>query len=165
MDSPSPICLLDRVRNKIRLKHYSLRTEQTYVDWIKRFILFHGKRHPSELGAEEVEAFLTHLAVAGQVAASTQNQAKSALLFLYQVVLEVELPWLDQVEKAKTPTAAAFPWTPRCASRPQTGRGWSDCCVTAPARRSPWNGCSNGMPSTCSTKPANRVLAAVARRS
>ncbi len=66
MDSPRPINLLDRVRNKIRLKHYSLRTEQTYVDWIKRFILFHGMRHPSELGAEEVEAFLTHLAVAGQ---------------------------------------------------------------------------------------------------
>jgi len=66
MESPSPINLLDRVRNKIHRKHYSLRTEQTYVDWIKRFILFHGMRHPSELGAEEVEAFLTHLAVAGQ---------------------------------------------------------------------------------------------------
>ena len=141
MDSPRPINLLDRVRNKIRLKHYSLRTEQTYVDWIKRFILFHGKRHPSELGAEEVEAFLTHLAVAGQVAASTQNQAKRALLFLYQVVLEVELPWLDQVEKAKTPTVAGFPSTRRYASRPLTARGASDCCGTAPAHRSRWNGC------------------------
>ena len=85
------------------LKHYSLRTEQAYLDWIKRFILHFGKRHPRELGAPEVEAFLTHLAVAGKVAASTQNQAKSALLFLYREVLEIELPWLDNVERAKTP--------------------------------------------------------------
>lgn len=79
--------LLDQVRGKIRLKHHSIRTEQAYVDWIKRFILHHGKRHPRELGAEEVEAFLTHLAVAGKVAAATQNQAKSALLFLYKELL------------------------------------------------------------------------------
>jgi integrase len=95
--------LLDRVRDKIRLKHYSLRTEQAYVDWIKRFILHHGKRHPGDMGAAEVEAFLTHLAVAGKVAASTQNQAKSALLFLYREVLESELPWLDGIESAKAP--------------------------------------------------------------
>jgi len=95
--------LLDQVRGKIRLKHYSIRTEQAYVDWIKRFILHFGKRHPRELGAAEVEAFLTHLAVAGKVAASTQNQAKSALLFLYKEVLEAELPWLDNVERAKAP--------------------------------------------------------------
>ena len=95
--------LLDQVRGKIRLKHYSLRTEQAYADWIKRYILFHGKRHPKEMGAAEVEAFLTHLAVAGKVAASTQNQAKSALLFLYKEVLGVELPWLDNVEPAKAP--------------------------------------------------------------
>jgi len=95
--------LLDQVRGKIRLKHYSLRTEQTYLDWIKRFILHFGKRHPRELGAPEVEVFLTHLAVAGKVAASTQNQAKSALLFLYREVLEIELPWLDNVERAKAP--------------------------------------------------------------
>jgi integron integrase len=95
--------LLDQVRGKIRLKHYSIRTEQAYVDWIKRFILHFGKRHPRELGAAEVEAFLTHLAVAGNVAASTQNQAKSALLFLYREVLEAELPWLDNVERAKAP--------------------------------------------------------------
>lgn len=74
--------LLDQVRGKIRLKHYSIRTEQTYVDWIKRYILFHGKHHPKDMGAAEVEAFLTHLAVEGRVAASIQNQAKSALLFL-----------------------------------------------------------------------------------
>ncbi|MCC6213093.1 MAG: integron integrase [Burkholderiales bacterium] len=95
--------LLDQVRGKIRLKHYSIRTEQAYVDWIKRFILHFGKRHPRELGAAEVEAFLTHLAVAGNVAASTQNQAKSALLFLYREVLETELPWLDNVERARAP--------------------------------------------------------------
>lgn len=95
--------LLDQVRGKIRLKHYSIRTEQAYVDWIKRFILHFDKRHPRELGAAEVEAFLTHLAVAGNVAAATQNQAKSALLFLYREVLETELPWLDNVERARAP--------------------------------------------------------------
>ena len=71
--------LLDIVRGKIRLKHYSIRTEQAYVDWIKRFILHFDKRHPKDLGAREVEAFLTHLAVQGKVAASTQNQAKSEM--------------------------------------------------------------------------------------
>ena len=73
---------------KIRQKHYSIRTEQAYVDWIRRFILFHGKRHPLEMGEPEVEAFLTHLAVNRNVAASTQNQAFSALLFLYREVLQ-----------------------------------------------------------------------------
>ncbi|MDO8891543.1 MAG: integron integrase [Sulfurimicrobium sp.] len=95
--------LLDLVRDKIRVKHYSIRTETQYVQWIKRFIFFHGKRHPRELGAAQVEAFLTHLAVVGNVAASTQNQALSALLFLYREVLEVELPWLDNVTRAKQP--------------------------------------------------------------
>ncbi|MBZ0105141.1 MAG: integron integrase [Sulfuricella denitrificans] len=105
-EEPSPVAapkLLDQVRGKIRLKHYSLRTEQTYVDWIKRYILFHGKHHPDDMGAAEVEAFLTHLAVVGKVAASTQNQAKSALLFLYREVLGVDLPWLGNVERAKSP--------------------------------------------------------------
>ena len=95
--------LLDEVRGRLRFRHYSLRTEQAYVDWIRRFIVFSGKRHPRELGAEEVTAFLTHLAVAGRVAASTQNQAKSALLFLYKEVLDLELPWLARVEPAKAP--------------------------------------------------------------
>jgi integron integrase len=95
--------LLAAVRAKIRLKHYSIRTEQAYVEWIKRFIRFHGKQHPSVLGALEVEAFLTDLAVTRKVAAPTQNQAKSALLFLYKEVLGVELPWLDRVERAKAP--------------------------------------------------------------
>ena len=93
--------LLDQVRARIRFKHYSIRTEQAYVDWIKRFIRHFGKQHPKDLGAIEVQAFLTHLAVAGRVAASTQNQAKSALLFLYKEVLAIELPWLDKVESAK----------------------------------------------------------------
>jgi integron integrase len=97
-DSPR---LLNRVRDKIRLKHYSIRTEQAYVDWIKRFIWFHGKRHPATLGATEVEAFLTDLAVVRQVAGPTQNQAKSALLFLYKEVLGIDLPWLERVESAR----------------------------------------------------------------
>jgi integron integrase len=100
---PAKSRLLDQVRDKIRLKHYSLRTEQAYVDWIRRFILFHGKRHPALLGKTEVEAFLTHLAVNRQVAANTQNQAMSALLFLYQEVLGQTLEWLDNVERAKRP--------------------------------------------------------------
>ncbi len=95
--------LLDQLRGKIRLKHYSIRTEDAYVDWVRRFILFHAKRHPLDMGAKEVEAFLTHLAVQGKVAASTQNQAKSALLFLYREVLGSELPWLNAVESAKRP--------------------------------------------------------------
>ncbi|GAB2880057.1 hypothetical protein GCM10027277_56600 [Pseudoduganella ginsengisoli] len=86
--------LLDEVRDKIRLKHYSIRTEASYVDWIRRFILFHNPQHPSTLNATHVTAFLTHLAVAGKVAASTQNQARSALLFLYKEVLAIDLPWL-----------------------------------------------------------------------
>jgi Phage integrase, N-terminal SAM-like domain len=88
MEIPStpPKKLLDRVRDAIRLKHYSYRTEQTYVQWIRRFILFHNKRHPQDMGVPEIEAFLTHLAVTENVAASTQNQAFSSLLFLYHHV-------------------------------------------------------------------------------
>lgn len=95
--------LLDQVRNKIRTMHYSIRTEAAYTDWIKRFILFHDKRHPAEMGGEEVERFLSHLAVAGRVSSSTQNQAKSAILFLYRQVLEQDLPWLENVVQAKAP--------------------------------------------------------------
>ena len=100
--APAPR-LLDQVRDRLRLKHYSLSTEKLYVQWIKRFILFHGKRHPADMGAPEIEAFLTHLAVVGQVSASTQNQALSALLFLYKEVLLVDLPWLENVVRAKRP--------------------------------------------------------------
>ncbi len=95
--------LLDQVRDKLRVKHYSIRTEQAYLGWIKRYIFFHDKRHPKDMGAEEIEAFLTHLAVEGNVAASTQNLAKSSLLFLYREVLEIQLPWLDNVTQAKAP--------------------------------------------------------------
>ena len=103
LSSSEPPKLLDQVRGKIRLKHYSIRTEQAYLDWIKRFILHFDKRHPSEMGPVEVEVFLTYLAVERNVSAGTQNQAKSALLFLYKEVLGVALPWLDNVEQAKTP--------------------------------------------------------------
>jgi integron integrase len=99
----TPPKLLDKVRDRIRVKHYSIRTEKLYLQWIKRFILFHGKRHPLEMGAMEVEAFLTHLAVEGRVSASTQNQALSALLFLYKEVLLIDLPWLENVVRAKQP--------------------------------------------------------------
>ncbi len=99
----TPPKLLDQVRDRIRIKHYRLRTETQYVQWIERFILFHGERHPQEMGAAEVEAFLTHLAVVGKVSASTQNQALSALLFLYKEVLSIDLPWLNKVVRAKQP--------------------------------------------------------------
>ncbi|MBX3678486.1 MAG: integron integrase [Rhodocyclaceae bacterium] len=95
--------LLDRVRDRLRLKHYSLRTETAYLGWIKRYILFHGKRHPADMGKAEAEAFLSSLAVERNVSASTQSQALSALLFLYREVLALELPWLDDVTRAKKP--------------------------------------------------------------
>jgi len=95
--------LLDQVRDVIRLKHYSIRTERAYVDWIRRFILFHDKRHPREMGSAEIEAFLTHLAVERQVAASTQNQALNALVFLYRQVLRKDLDGPIQPVRAKRP--------------------------------------------------------------
>lgn len=95
--------LLDRVRDAIRTRHYSIRTEEAYVSWIKRFILFHQKRHPQEMGAAEIEEFLTCLAVDKNVAASTQNQALSALLFLYQKVLKKELERSVDAVRAKKP--------------------------------------------------------------
>lgn len=95
--------LLDEVRQTIRRKHYSLRTETAYVDWIKRYIFFHHKRHPAEMGAREMEMFLNHLAVEKKVAASTQNQALSALVFLYREVLRQEFDWMSNLERAKRP--------------------------------------------------------------
>lgn len=83
--------------------HYAIRTEDAYVDWVRRFILFHGKRHPRDMGPKEVAEFLSHLAVARSVSASTQNQAKAAILFLYRHVLGAELPWMDDVVIAKVP--------------------------------------------------------------
>jgi integron integrase len=95
--------LLDQVRDIIRRRHYSIRTEQAYIDWIKRFIIYNAKKHPREMGEEEVAGFLTHLARDLNVAASTQNQALSALLFLYKEVLRHEIGWLEKVERAKKP--------------------------------------------------------------
>lgn len=93
--------LIDQVRDTIRRKHYSMRTEECYIYWIKRFIFFHGKRHPAELGATHVTAYLNHLATQGKVSASTQNQALAALLFLYREILEMRLPWLEGLTRAK----------------------------------------------------------------
>ena len=101
--APQQPRLLDRVRAALRARHYSRRTEKAYVHWIKRYIFFHGKRHPAEMGAAEVTAFLPALAVRDRVAASTQNQALNALLFLYREILGVELPWLDGLVRAKRP--------------------------------------------------------------
>ncbi|MGH0030245.1 MAG: integron integrase [Myxococcota bacterium] len=98
-----PPRLLDQLRDALRTRHYSLRTEQAYVGWVRRFILFHDKRHPKDMGSAEVVAFLTHLATEGNVAASTQNQALSALLFLYRVLLRQELTGLDQTVRAHAP--------------------------------------------------------------
>ena len=100
----SPPKLFDQVRNVIRLKHYSLRTEEAYWHWIKKFILFHQKRHPSEMGEAEISAFLSYLAVDKNVAASTQNQALSALLFLYTDVLKKPLDWIEGIHRAKRPS-------------------------------------------------------------
>ena len=102
-DTPRPPKLLERMRIHLRTRHYSIRTEEAYIDWARRFILFHGKCHPRDMGAVEAEAFLSHLAVERHVSASTQNQAKAALLYLYKQVLEIDLPWLNEVVQAKTP--------------------------------------------------------------
>ena len=127
--------LLDRVREVARLKHYSLRTEQSYTDWIRQFVRFHSTaegsrttdgtaagrvgrrpllrwRHPEAMGAEEVRAFLTYLAAERNVAAATQNQAFSALLFLYRDVLKQELPWIGDIERAKRPPKLPVVFTP-----------------------------------------------------
>ena len=95
--------LLEKVRECIRARHYSLRTEDAYVDWIRRYVRYHGRRHPRELGASHVGAFLSSLANERKVSASTQNQALAALLFLYRHVLEIDLPWLEDVTRAKRP--------------------------------------------------------------
>lgn len=95
--------LLERVREVIRIKHYSIRTEHAYLQWIRRYIHFHGKRHPRDLGADALGAFLSDLAVRGNVSASTQNQALNAILFMYRNVLKIELPWIQDVQRAKRP--------------------------------------------------------------
>ena len=95
--------LLDQVRQSMRLRHFSLKTEKSYIYYIRDFILFHQKRHPKEMGVDEIRAYLSHLAIKRKVAASTQNVALSALLFLYKQVLEIELPYINNIERAQTP--------------------------------------------------------------
>ncbi len=95
--------LIDQLRSAIRVRHYSIRTEQAYVQWVKRYIYFHHKRHPKEMGEKEITAFLSYLAVHRRVAASTQNQVLSAILFLYQHVLDQDLEWLHDVVRIKRP--------------------------------------------------------------
>jgi integron integrase len=107
-----PPKLLDQLRESLRVRHYSLRTEDSYVDWVRRFILFHGKRHPRDMGAPEVQAFLSHLAVDRRVSPSTQNQAKAALLFLYRHVLDADLPWLAEIVQAKRQSRLPVVLTP-----------------------------------------------------
>ena len=103
MSQPQPPRLLDQVRQSIRLKHFSLKTEKSYTHYIRDFILFHNKRHPKEMGVDEIRAYLSHLATERHVAASTQNVALSALLFLYKQVLQIELPYINDIERAKQP--------------------------------------------------------------
>lgn len=98
---PLRLSLIDEVRRQIRVRHYSFSTECTYVYWTRFFVRFHGLRHPREMGAPEAESFLSHLATERKVSASTQNQAKAALLFLYKEVLGVDLPWLGEVVSAQ----------------------------------------------------------------
>ena len=108
----APPRLLDQIRIRCRTKHYSIRTERAYVGWARRFILANARRHPRELGLAEVEAFLSALAVRDDVAASTQNQALSALLFLYKEVLGLEMPWVGSVTRAKRPKRLPVVLTP-----------------------------------------------------
>jgi integron integrase len=109
--------LLDQVREVMRFRHYSIRTEGAYIHWIKHFIFFHNKRHPKEMGAPEIRAFLTHLAVRRHVAASTQNQALNALVFLYKAVLRIEPGSFGEIERAKKPVRL-----PQVLSREEVGR-------------------------------------------
>lgn len=111
-EQPPKRRLLDQVRDRCRVRHLALSTEHAYVGWIRRFILFHGKRHPLEMGRAEIEAFLTHLAVNAHVAASTQNQALSALLLLYREVLQREFGWLEGVVRAKKPKRLPVVFSP-----------------------------------------------------
>jgi hypothetical protein len=121
--------LLDRLRAAVRLRHYSRRTENAYVMWVRRYILFHGKRHPAEMGAGEVNQFLSNLAVEESVAASTQNQALSALLFLYRHVLQQPLLWIDDVVRARRPERLPVVLTP------EEVRAVLDCLKGTPRRK------------------------------
>ena len=128
--------LLAQVVDAIRIRHYSIRTEQAYVHWVKAYIRFHGLRHPREMGAREVTKFLSHLATERDVAAATQQQALSALLFLYRHVLEIDLPWLDDLVRPKKPAR-----TPVVLSRGELtvrhGKGGKDRPTVLPASAMP----------------------------
>ena len=118
--TPNKPRLLAQVREALRVRHYSRRTERAYLGWIRRYILFHGKRHPANMAAEEVTGFLSSLAVEGRVSSSTQNQALAALLFLYGPVLGVELPWLDGLVRATVHTS--YRWC--CPGRKYVRCSW-----------------------------------------
>jgi len=123
---------LAQVRDALRVRHYSIRTEDAYVGWVKRFILFHGKRHPREMAEKEVGAFLTHLAVQGNVAAATQNQALNALVFLYKVVLDRPLQEIEGVVRAKKPQRLPVVLTVeevRALLRHLSGPAWLAACL------------------------------------
>ena len=125
--------LLQVVRSQIRTRHLSYRTEVVYLHWIRRFIRFHGRRHPREMGAPEVEQFLTHLAVERKVSASTQNQALQAFLFLYRHVLAIELPWLENVTRARAACPRSRVGPRRCGIYlPRTC--WPTATTSAPCR-------------------------------
>ena len=121
---------MEEVRRVLRLHHYSFQTEKTYSQWIRRFILFHGKRHPKEMGAPEVEAFLSHLATSERVSASTQNQALSSLLFLYKKVLRHDLPWLQDVVRANRPIRVPIVLTREEVRRDSPRQCLLPLCVT-----------------------------------
>lgn len=103
MLEPQKPRLLEQARQSMRLRHFSLKTEKSYIYYIRDFILFHQKRHPKDMGVDEIRAYLSYLAIGRKVAASTQNVALSALLFLYKQVLKIELPYIDNIERAKRP--------------------------------------------------------------
>lgn len=129
--------LLDRVRLALRVRNYSVRTERAYAGWIRRFILFHDKRHPDAMGETEIEAFLSDLATAKKVSASTQNQALAALLFLYGVVLGRKLAWIGGLVHAKRPETLPVVLTATRRERSSDGfvapMRWSAACCTGPA--------------------------------
>lgn len=130
--------MLDQVRGRLRLRHYSLRTEQAYVGWIRRFILANGKRHPAQMGQAEVEAFLTELAMRGQVSAGTQNQALAALLFLYREVLGAELPWMETLVRAKRPRGIPVRLRPGVGTEVPPAVRCPETMKTAKNPRSSW---------------------------
>jgi hypothetical protein len=128
--------LLEVARERMRTRHFAFRTEKAYLHWMRRYVNFHNRRNPREMGAAEVESFLTHLAVDSCVSASTQNQALQALLYLYRQVLEIDLPWLENVTRARRPKRLPVVLTGKCARclRNSTGRrGSSPICFMAAA--------------------------------